>query len=70
MPNANAYQLAETLAERWPGIGAARADGPQSPTPVALTRVPIHPGAEEYYRDHRPQHGAPPGAAIPPRAPN
>lgn len=55
-PRANAYQIAETLAEGWREIvePAAGAGGPR-PSPSA--RVALHPGAGEYYADHP----APPG---------
>jgi len=53
-PRANAYQIAETLAERWreifePPTAAA------GPRPSASVRVALHPGAGEYYADHPPR---------------
>jgi len=52
LPAARAYMLAEALAERWRDIDPAlvrRASGPRPRDPLA---IPLHPGAQEYYRDH------------------
>jgi hypothetical protein len=50
-PRANAYQIAETIADGWREIvpPAAEVAGPR---PSASVRVALHPGAGEYYADH------------------
>jgi TRAP-type uncharacterized transport system substrate-binding protein len=52
LPRSNAYQLAETVAEQWPQIGAALPEGARDPRPASSGPLPIHPGANEYYADH------------------
>jgi len=53
-PRANAYQIAEALAEGWREIfePTIKAAGPQ---PAASVRVALHPGAGQYYDDHLPR---------------
>jgi TRAP-type uncharacterized transport system substrate-binding protein len=51
-PKANAYQVAEMLAERWRALEPAVASGTRGPQPVAGAAVPVHPGALEYYDGH------------------
>jgi TRAP-type uncharacterized transport system substrate-binding protein len=53
-PQPNGYQIAETIAERWKEIDARLVNGASSPQPVPPMRIPIHPGAAEYYEDHPP----------------
>lgn len=52
-PRANAYQIAETIADWWREVfePATEAAGPR---PSASVRVALHPGAGEYYADHLP----------------
>lgn len=52
MPKANGYQIAETIAQHWDGIGAKAMNPPSSPKPTPALRIPMHPGAVEYYADH------------------
>ena len=56
LPNAIAYQVAETLSEQWTEVGAAAPNGARGPKPASAARIPLHPGAQEYYEDH-PQQG-------------
>jgi TRAP-type uncharacterized transport system substrate-binding protein len=56
LPNAIAYQVAETLSEQWTEVGAAAPNGARGPRPASAARIPLHPGALEYYEDH-PQQG-------------
>ena len=53
-PRANAYEIAETLADRWREIFEPTA-GVAGPRPPASVRVALHPGAGEYYADHPPR---------------
>ena len=55
MPRSNSYQIAETIAEKWQEIDAKLVNGAPGPKPVSTTRIPIHPGALEYYADHQSQ---------------
>lgn len=50
-PRANAYQIAEALADGWQEV-LEPADGSPGPRPPASTGVVLHPGAAEYYDDH------------------
>ncbi len=50
-PRANAYRIAETLAEGWPEIFEPTAEA-AGPRPTSSVRVALHPGAGEYYADH------------------
>ena len=52
LARASAYMLAEAAAERWSEIDSARVGGARSPRPGPGVRVPVHPGAAEYYQDH------------------
>ncbi len=69
-PRANAYQVAEAVAEGWAeilgGDPPATAEGPR---PAAEGAVPLHPGAGEYWAAHPPPQrgatGAAPTAASP-----
>ena len=56
MPRSNGYQIAETIVERWKEIDAILVNGSPSPRPSSSMRIPVHPGALEYYEDH-PQAG-------------
>jgi TRAP-type uncharacterized transport system substrate-binding protein len=71
LPRPSAYRLAETLAEQWPQIGAALPNGARGPRPASSARIPVHPGANEYYEDHPQQHdGSAGSAASVDRSPN
>lgn len=61
-PRANAYQIAEGLAEGWGDI-VAPAEGVAGPRPPPSARIALHPGAGEYYAEHPP---AGPGRVAPP----
>ncbi len=56
MPRSNGYQIAETIAERWKEIDSGLVNGSPNPRPSSSMRIPLHPGALEYYEDH-PQAG-------------
>ena len=56
MPRSNGYQIAETIVERWKEIDSRLVNGSPSPRPSSSMRIPVHPGALEYYEDH-PQSG-------------
>jgi TRAP-type uncharacterized transport system substrate-binding protein len=49
LPTPTGYQLAETIAEQWKSIDAERVYGAQGPRPTSSVRIPVHPGALEYY---------------------
>lgn len=52
LPDASAYMLTETLAQRWKDLDPALVNEMQGPRPRAGLSIPLHPGALEYYRDH------------------
>jgi len=52
VPQTAAYLLVEALAERWRDIDMASARQAGGPKPLQALRVPLHPGALEFYRDH------------------
>jgi TRAP-type uncharacterized transport system substrate-binding protein len=52
LPEAAAYRLAETVAQRWMEISAGMPNPARGPKPVQPARIPLHPGANEYYDDH------------------
>lgn len=52
LPVASAYMLTEALAERWRDIDPALVRAATGPRPAGTLALPIHPGAQEYYRDH------------------
>jgi TRAP-type uncharacterized transport system substrate-binding protein len=49
LPTPTGYQLAETIAEQWKGIDAELVNGARDPKPISSVRIPVHPGALEYY---------------------
>lgn len=51
-PPANAYQIAEALAERWPELAHGATGALAGPRPAGSARVALHPGARAYYDDH------------------
>lgn len=50
-PPANAYQIADALTEGWAEISGAMGEA-AGPRPSPSVRVPLHPGAREYYDEH------------------
>jgi len=52
VPNAAAYMLVDTLAERWRDLDPAFVGQASGPKPPQSLRVPLHPGASEFFRDH------------------
>jgi TRAP-type uncharacterized transport system substrate-binding protein len=52
VPQAAAYMLVDALAERWSDIDPALVGRASAPKPAPALRVPLHPGALEFYRDH------------------
>jgi TRAP-type uncharacterized transport system substrate-binding protein len=52
LPNPSAYMLVEVLAKRWRDFDPALVRTAAGPMPAGRLRVPLHPGAIEYYRDH------------------
>lgn len=54
LPRPPGYQIAETIAEKWQEVDAKLVSASPSPRPVSSLRIPIHPGALEYYADHPP----------------
>jgi len=52
VPEAAAYLLAEALTEHWRDIDPALVPNASSPKPSEAPRVPLHPGAIEFYRGH------------------
>jgi TRAP-type uncharacterized transport system substrate-binding protein len=54
LPTPTGYQLAETIAEQWQEIDVKLVNGARGPKPISSVRIPVHPGALEYY-----EHDAP-----------
>jgi TRAP-type uncharacterized transport system substrate-binding protein len=52
VPEPSAYMLAEALTGHWRDIDPALVPNASSPKPSAAPRVPLHPGAVEFYRGH------------------
>jgi len=52
LPAASAYMLTEALAERWRDVDPALVGRAPGPRPRDTLAIPLHPGAQEYYRDH------------------
>lgn len=52
VPKAAAYMLVEALAERWRDLDPVLLRQHRGPKPLQAVRVPLHPGAFEFYRDH------------------
>jgi TRAP-type uncharacterized transport system substrate-binding protein len=52
VPNAAAYMLVEALVTDWQAVDPAMVHRARSPRPAPTLRVPLHPGASEFYRDH------------------
>jgi len=52
VPKPAAYLLVESMAERWHDLDAALVGRASGPRPPQSLRVPLHPGALEYYRGH------------------
>lgn len=53
VPNAAAYHLVDALAEGWRELDRSLVHEAPGPRPAPGVRVPLHAGADEYYRDHR-----------------
>lgn len=51
--DASAYMLAEALANGWRDIDPALVKGARGPRPKRELAIPVHPGALEFYLDHR-----------------
>jgi TRAP-type uncharacterized transport system substrate-binding protein len=54
LPRPHGYQIAETITEKWKEVDAKLVSESPSRRPVSSLRIPIHPGALEYYTDHPP----------------
>ena len=54
-PQSNGYQIAETIAESGRKSTRRRRMARRVPRPISSVRIPIHPGALEYYEDHPPR---------------
>jgi TRAP-type uncharacterized transport system substrate-binding protein len=52
VPESAAYLLIEALAERWSDIDPVLVRQTSGPKPSQASRVPLHPGAVEYFKDH------------------
>ena len=48
----SAYMLVEALAAGWGELSPALVGKAAGPRPAGKAGIPLHPGAEEYYRDH------------------
>ena len=53
LPKASAYLLTEALAEGWNDIDPTLVGSATGPRPAGELAIPLHPGALEYYGDHR-----------------
>ncbi len=52
VPNGAAYLLVQTLAGQWRDLDPMLVQQATGPNPSQASRVPLHPGALEFYRDH------------------
>ncbi|MGB8338850.1 MAG: TAXI family TRAP transporter solute-binding subunit, partial [Burkholderiales bacterium] len=52
LPQQSAHMLTEALEERWKDMASALPEQAKSPKPSESSRIPLHPGAVEYYREH------------------
>jgi TRAP-type uncharacterized transport system substrate-binding protein len=52
LPQQSAHMLTETLANNWKVMGEYLAQKNNSPKPAESSRIPLHPGAMEYYKEH------------------
>jgi TRAP-type uncharacterized transport system substrate-binding protein len=52
VPDAASHMLAEALTEHWSDIDPALVKDASGPKPLRAPRVPMHPGAAEFYREH------------------
>ena len=52
VPKAAAYMLVEALSERWSDLDPALVRQASGPKPSQAVRVPLHPGAAEFFGDH------------------
>jgi len=52
VPKPAAYLLVEALAERWRELDPALVRHAGGPRPTQALRVPLHPGASEFYLEH------------------
>ena len=52
VPKGAAYMLVEALTERWREIDPAHVRQTSGPKPPQSLRVPLHPGAAEFFADH------------------
>lgn len=48
----SAYMLVEALAAGWSELSPVLVGKAAGPRPAGAPRIPLHPGAQEYYRDH------------------
>jgi TRAP-type uncharacterized transport system substrate-binding protein len=52
LPDASAYMLVEATVDHWKEIDAGLVRSAHSPRPRADTRLPLHPGAAQFYQEH------------------
>ena len=52
VPKAAAYLLVEALSEHWRDLDPALVQRAPGPKPSPALRVPLHPGALEFYQEH------------------
>lgn len=52
LPDASAYMLVEALAGSWQDLEPALVHEARDPRPATTLKIPLHPGALDYYRDH------------------
>ncbi len=52
LPSQSAHMLTEVLADKWNELKSVVVEKSKSPKPAEASRVPLHPGALEYYKEH------------------
>jgi TRAP-type uncharacterized transport system substrate-binding protein len=52
LPQQGVHMLTEALAENWKELAGLLAQQKNSPKPAETSRIPLHPGALEYYKEH------------------
>ena len=52
LPPQSAQMLTEALANNWKDLAAELVQKNKSPKPTEASRIPLHPGSLEYYKEH------------------
>jgi TRAP-type uncharacterized transport system substrate-binding protein len=52
LPPQSAQMLTEALADNWKDLASEIGQKTKGPKPAAASRIPLHPGTQEYYKVH------------------